>query len=233
MPSRILNRQEVRRLAEEEGAQLVDVLPREEYAYAHLPGAVHIPLRRLDDKAPRLLDPDRPVVVYCCDALCDLSPRAAVRLEQLGFRYVYDYAPGKADWLAAGLPREGAAAYLVFAGDVARDTVPTCGYGRPLDETLAQLRAAAQDFCVVVDDDQIVLGTLSAREAEPRAGATVQDVMRQGPPTVRAGESLKPLVKRMGKRASDHVLVTDPEGRLLGALSRRDAERALERAESD
>lgn len=36
-----------------------------------------------------------------------MSPRAACRLETLGFHHVYDYMPGMADWLARGLPREG------------------------------------------------------------------------------------------------------------------------------
>ena len=36
-----------------------------------------------------------------------MSPRAACRLETLGFSEVYDYVAGKADWLARGLPREG------------------------------------------------------------------------------------------------------------------------------
>jgi hypothetical protein len=33
-----------------------------------------------------------------------MSPRAAWRLEGLGFERVYDYVPGKADWFASGLP---------------------------------------------------------------------------------------------------------------------------------
>src|SRR5438105_4411003 len=73
------------------GAQLVEVLPRDEYEELHLPGAAHIPLKELDALHARLLDRDRPVVVYCWDALCDMSPRAAARLEQLGFD-AYDYA---------------------------------------------------------------------------------------------------------------------------------------------
>jgi rhodanese-related sulfurtransferase len=36
-----------------------------------------------------------------------MSPRAACRLELLGFTQVYDYVAGKADWLAHGLPTEG------------------------------------------------------------------------------------------------------------------------------
>ena len=36
-----------------------------------------------------------------------MSPRAACRLESLGFGEVYDYVAGKLDWMAAGLPTEG------------------------------------------------------------------------------------------------------------------------------
>jgi hypothetical protein len=39
-----------------------------------------------------------------------MSPRAACRLDTLGFEHVYDYMPGKVDWLARNLPVEGTAA---------------------------------------------------------------------------------------------------------------------------
>jgi len=51
----------------EHGAQLVEVLPPEEYAEDHLPGAVSHPLRQLDDEAGDI-DRSRPVIVYCWDA---------------------------------------------------------------------------------------------------------------------------------------------------------------------
>jgi rhodanese-related sulfurtransferase len=51
------------------GAQLVDVLPAEEYAEEHLPGAINIPLKRLDRESVAQLDRRRAVVVYCWDAL--------------------------------------------------------------------------------------------------------------------------------------------------------------------
>lgn len=51
------------------GAQLVEVLPAEEYAEAHLPGALNIPLKELDRSRVAQLDPARPVVVYCWDYL--------------------------------------------------------------------------------------------------------------------------------------------------------------------
>ena len=49
------------------GAQLIEVLPREEYTEDHLPGAISLPLRRLEAEAGRVLDPTRPLIVYCWD----------------------------------------------------------------------------------------------------------------------------------------------------------------------
>ena len=52
------------------GAQLVEVLPVDEYEEEHLPGALHLPLRSLTRQAAdAALDRGRPVVVYCWDAL--------------------------------------------------------------------------------------------------------------------------------------------------------------------
>jgi rhodanese-related sulfurtransferase len=51
------------------GAQLIEVLPRVEYAEEHLPGAVSLPLKELDATTTSTLDRTRPVVVYCWDGL--------------------------------------------------------------------------------------------------------------------------------------------------------------------
>ena len=51
------------------GAQLVEVLPAAEYAAAHLPGAINIPLKALDRDPTAQLDRARTVVVYCHDYL--------------------------------------------------------------------------------------------------------------------------------------------------------------------
>jgi rhodanese-related sulfurtransferase len=63
---RDVDRKELQRLVEE-GAQLVEVLPKDEHEEEHLPGAINIPLRRIEEDAPRRLDPARPVIVYCWD----------------------------------------------------------------------------------------------------------------------------------------------------------------------
>ncbi|MGW2704666.1 rhodanese-like domain-containing protein [Streptomyces sp. NPDC001340] len=227
MPTRVMDRQKVRRLVEEEQAQLVEVLPREEYEHAHLPGAVHLWLRDLDREARNRLDPNRPVVVYCWAWLCEMSPRAAAQLEQLGFRQVYDYVPGKADWLAAGLPTEGPAAESLSAGDVARRAVVTCRADAPAGLVLDRMREAGQAAGVVVDDDQVVTGLLRRREAEAHPGVGVKQVMRPGPATVRANEPLGPLLERMAKAGVDTIVVTDPEGRLLGLMDRTSGEQAV------
>jgi len=66
MPTSI-DHHEVRRLLAEEDAQLVEVLPADEYEEEHLEGAVNIPLKELDARAPAELDHGRPVIVYCND----------------------------------------------------------------------------------------------------------------------------------------------------------------------
>lgn len=58
---------EVRRLIAEERAQLVEVLPAKEFSEEHITGAINIPLKQLDERAPCELDRERPVVVYCND----------------------------------------------------------------------------------------------------------------------------------------------------------------------
>ena len=65
MPTEI-DRAEVQRMIAE-GAQLVEVLPPEEYEDDHLPGAISIPMRRMDREGTAMLDRNRPVIVYCWD----------------------------------------------------------------------------------------------------------------------------------------------------------------------
>jgi rhodanese-related sulfurtransferase len=64
MPT-VIGRDELRELTADE-AQLVEVLPAGDYAWAHLPGAAGVPLEELDARAGQL-DRSRPVIVYCHD----------------------------------------------------------------------------------------------------------------------------------------------------------------------
>jgi rhodanese-related sulfurtransferase len=64
---RDLRRQGVQEMIEM-GAQVVEVLPREEFEEDHLPGAINIPLREIDRVAENRLDRGLPVVLYCWDS---------------------------------------------------------------------------------------------------------------------------------------------------------------------
>ncbi len=67
MPENV-TREDVRRLAAER-AQVVEVLPPEEYEELHIAGAINLPLQELGERAARELDASRPVVTYCNDFL--------------------------------------------------------------------------------------------------------------------------------------------------------------------
>ncbi len=62
-----VQRAEVQALLEE-GAQVVEVLPSDEFDDDHLPGAINIPLRSVETDAVDKLDRSRPVVLYCWDS---------------------------------------------------------------------------------------------------------------------------------------------------------------------
>jgi rhodanese-related sulfurtransferase len=63
-----VTREDVPRLVAR-GAQIVEVLPREEYDELHVAGAISIPLKELGERAPRELDRSAPVITYCHDFL--------------------------------------------------------------------------------------------------------------------------------------------------------------------
>jgi rhodanese-related sulfurtransferase len=215
----IVDRDTVQRLVAE-GAQLVDVLPRHEYDEEHLPGAIHVPLKLLTDGAVAALDRGRPVIVYCWDALCDMSPRAAWRFEHLGLVDVYDYAFGKVDWMAAGLPTVRADSSERRVLDVTDRDPPTCAPTVAISEAADVARTAGRPSVVVVNDAGIVLGRVDVRELSGPAHDGVESVIQPGPPTVRAHEPLDALVERMTKRNVAEMIVSTPEGRLLGVFYR-------------
>jgi len=87
---------------------LIEVLAPEYYRKFHLPGALNVPLdEHFDERVQEAVpDKDSPIVVYCYDAECQASTKAARRMEELGYREVFDYEGGKVDWQEAGLPTE-------------------------------------------------------------------------------------------------------------------------------
>lgn len=154
-----------------------------------------------------------------------MSPRAAGRLEGIGFTQVFDYVAGKADWLASGLPREGELASVPTIGDAARRDVPTCGLADTVGEAYDHARGAGWKTCVVVNDERVVLGLLRSKELGLDPELTVEQVMRPGPATFRPNVPVGEMAERMRERGAPTILVTTPDGRLTGLLYREDAER--------
>jgi rhodanese-related sulfurtransferase/CBS domain-containing protein len=214
MPT-VVSRAEVHDLVHHRAAQLVEVLPNEEFSWAHLPGAVNIPLDELDDRARTTLDVTHPVIAYCHDLECDLSPRAAWRLEHLGFREAHDYAASKMDWIASDLPWEGNAELI---GSTIDRTVPTCTLDEPIDAI--ETRLSEHGLCVVVNDAGVVAGTLDAAARARSDGDTAEAIMRPGPSTVRPSEEITELEDRMRKAGTQHLVVTRLDGTLLGVYTR-------------
>lgn len=82
---------------------VVDVRGAAEWAAGHIPGALHIPLGYLDERAAEIPD-SRPVVVQCQSGT--RSSIAASVLERRGFTNITNLTGGIMAWAAAGLPIE-------------------------------------------------------------------------------------------------------------------------------
>src|SRR5919197_2208382 len=151
-----------------------------------------------------------------------MSARAAWRLETLGFEHVYRYQPGKEDWQVARLPMEGSRAGIRTAADVARPDVPTCGLRDRVAEVGAQMRAGEWPLAVVVDERGVVLGRLRPRDLDAKPDAVAEDLMVEGPRTIRGTRAAAVLGHWLDERRVQGDLVTTADGELIGYVRRDD-----------
>lgn len=141
-----------------------------------------------------------------------MSPRAACRLERYGYD-VYDYTLGLVDWIASGLPTEGS---------LPRDDRVLVAMDRsPATVQVGASVGDAREFgvaSVLVLDGFTVVGRVRRNAWEAADSESVEHVMESGPTTVRAHEPLAALLARMAERGTPEVVVTTPEGHLLGVV---------------
>ena len=88
----------------EAGVQLLDVRTKEEWDAGHLKGAKLVTLSEegFVEKAKAVLDPKKPVVVYCRSG--GRSAKATKLLRDAGFTTVHDMAGGIVAWEKEGKP---------------------------------------------------------------------------------------------------------------------------------
>ena len=150
-----------------------------------------------------------------------MSPRAAWRLESLGFTRVYDYVAGKADWGSYGLPLDGHADSSTRVSGIAATDVPTCRLDELVADVTARLRDDS-DICVVTNDANIVLGLLGRSALRSDQKTRVEDAMTPGPSTIRPSARLEAITKRMHEQNLSRIIVTRSDGVLLGVLRAED-----------
>lgn len=81
---------------------VLDVRPPEEYRAAHIPGAISVPLKELEERLSSL-PKEREIVAYCRGPYCVLAPEAVKLLRARGYRAAA-LGDGVAEWRAHGLP---------------------------------------------------------------------------------------------------------------------------------
>lgn len=135
--------------------------------------------------------------------------------------------PGKADWLARGLPTEGEEADTPRALGLVVDDVVTCGLAERVGAVRERVAASRYHFAFVVSDSRVVLGRLRRVALEGDGDLTAEAAMELGPSTIRPDTGLESLAERMHRNELTCLPVTTPEGKLLGLVRRDDLEAEL------
>src|SRR3954467_8468852 len=125
-----------------------------------------------------------------------MSPRAACRLATLGFEEVYDYMPGKVDWMARALPLEGEKAADPRAIDFARQDVVTCELHDLVGAVRDRVARSPYGFAFVLTGG-VLLGRLRKAALEGDPDARAEDAMEPGPSTTRPDSAPDQLLSKL------------------------------------
>ena len=113
------------------------------------------------------------------------------------------------------------------AGGHVRNDVPNCRLDDGLEEVCERLDESGWDTCFVISESGVVLGRIGRRAIRGREDVTAEEAMTPGPSTIRPSARLREIAERMQRQNLTNLPVTTSEGRLVGLLTRRDAEQAL------
>jgi CBS domain containing-hemolysin-like protein len=152
-----------------------------------------------------------------------MSPRAACRLDTLGFEHVHDYVPGKADWLAHNLHVERRD-QLITVGQLVRTDVVTCSLTDTIADVAERIADSAYGFALVTTKTGVVLGRLRASVLNVEPDTPAERAIENGPSTVRPDTPAGELAARLRARDLKTAIITSPEGELIGIARRADLE---------
>jgi CBS domain-containing protein len=138
----------------------------------------------------------------------------------LAFTVVFDYMPGKMDWLAYGLPVEKRVGGPLMVIERIERQVPTCRLKDSLGEAKQQADRLGSRICAVVNDRYIVLGLLREDAWKNDLSVAAEKVMESGPTTLRPSYPVDEAAELLAKRGQDAILVTCSDGKLIGVFKR-------------
>ena len=95
-----VDRKDLLRRVKDGDVTVLDVRPTEEYRSGHIPGALSVPLGKLEDLLSKL-PKDQEIVAYCRGPYCVLAVQAVEMLRKKGFKAIR-LEEGVQDWLAMG-----------------------------------------------------------------------------------------------------------------------------------
>ena len=144
----------------------------------------------------------------------------------MGFKEVYDYGPGKVDWMACALPVEGRPEGKTLLVDFVRQDVPTCSLEERVPDVRKKARGASQ--CVAVNQANVVLGVINKEDWSQNGKKTVEETMHPAPTTFRPNTAVDQAAAFMAKNDLAEILVTTSEGKLLGIVDRQTIEHAVD-----
>lgn len=109
--------------APEPGFVLVDTRNDESWAQGHVPGAMHLPRRRIAAEAADRIPAGTPVVVYCWGPGCNGATRAALEFALLGYP-VKEMIGGFEYWVREGFAFDGADGLAQLPPDALTNVAP-------------------------------------------------------------------------------------------------------------
>jgi CBS domain-containing protein len=143
----------------------------------------------------------------------------------LGFTEVYDYVPGKVDWLAHSLPVVGERPEAPIAGRAIRDDAVVCRPTDRISDVRELIERSPYPFALVTAEDRTLLGRAPSSALDRGSERPVWEVAEPGPKTFRPHTSAEDVAAVLNDKDLRWAIVTTPEGRLLGVASREDLER--------